>query len=55
MKVLWRGNFYDIPQSEVEEMIDYGMIGGTLKEYLQSGDIPEVDSNVQLVYLGKLE
>lgn len=51
MKVLWRGNFYDIPQSEVEEMIDYGMIGGSLNDYLQSGDIPEINPSVQLAFV----
>ena len=40
MKVNFNGNIKDIPQKEVEELIDLGYIIGSMEEYLQSGDIP---------------
>lgn len=41
MKVNLNGEIVELPQSEVEELIDLGYISGSLEEYLQSGDIPE--------------
>lgn len=40
MKVLLNGELTDLPQSEVEDLIDLGYISGSIEEYSQSGDIP---------------
>nr|DAX34556.1 MAG TPA: hypothetical protein [Caudoviricetes sp.] len=41
MKVLLNEKIVELPQSEVEELIDLGYISGSIEEYLQSGDIPD--------------
>lgn len=40
MKVLLNEKIVELPQSEVEELIDLGYISGSIEEYQQSGDIP---------------
>lgn len=40
MKVNLNGEIVELPQSEVEELIDLGYISGSVEEYQQSGDIP---------------
>lgn len=40
MKVLLNEKIVELPQSEVEELIDLGYISGSMEEYLQSGSIP---------------
>lgn len=44
MKVLVNNEFKELPQSEVEDLIDLGYISGSLEEYLQSGDIPNCET-----------
>lgn len=40
MKVNLNGEIVELPQSEVEELIDLGYISGSIEEYQQSDDIP---------------
>lgn len=44
MKVLVNNEIKELPQSEVEELIDLGYISGSLEEYIQSGDIPNYET-----------
>lgn len=44
MKVLVNNEFKELPQSEVEDLIDLGYISGSLEEYLQSGGIPNCET-----------
>lgn len=43
MKVLLNEKIVELPQSEVEELIDLGYISGSMEEYQQSGSIPNCE------------
>lgn len=43
MKVNLNGEIVNLPQSEVEELIDLGYISGSIEEYQQSGSIPNYE------------